>query len=279
MTGNDDYRISELKLLEHLADRTWSEGICVPAGSGQAAAIGVPQQLYADLIVTLLEDGYLHTRDADIRRGFGHIARSRDPADREHLVNTIWGSQIYHEMTVTYRGLRRIDELRESLRRDRVLEAFGILLDGRYIVSDLNHFLERLAGEPMSLLLADVDDFKRFNEEQGYKAGDAVLREVFGVIKRLVGDRGEAYRRGGEEIEVLLPYHDLAKSRALAEQIREKTESSTVLYADKQLQVTLSIGVAASPPLNPDGPALEAHAENGLKKAKEDGKNRVTVAS
>ena len=48
------------------------------------------------------------------------------------------------------------------------------MLDGRYIISDLIHFLERAKGEPVSLLFGDVDDFKQFNSKHGYKAGDAV---------------------------------------------------------------------------------------------------------
>jgi diguanylate cyclase len=127
--------------------------------------------------------------------------------------------------------------------------------------------------------MADIDNFKQFNEDHGYKGGDAVLRHVFSTIKQTVKDQGEVYRQGGEEILILLPYYDIDKGKALAERIREKVEKTTVPYEGKQLHVTLSMGVTASPPCNPDGPALEAYAENGLKQAKSTGKNRVVVSA
>jgi two-component system, cell cycle response regulator len=181
-------------------------------------------------------------------------------------------------VTVTYRGLRHIEELRDQLRRDRVLDRFGILFDGRYIVSDLIDFLERANGEPVSVLLADVDDFKRFNFDYGYKAGDAVLCHVFRTMRRTIAHRGEVYRRGGEEIEALLPYCDLDANEALARRVCEEVAKSIVSHDGKELLVTLSIGVAASPPSDSDGPGLEADAENALKRAKREGKNRVIVA-
>jgi diguanylate cyclase (GGDEF)-like protein len=159
------------------------------------------------------------------------------------------------------------------------LEAFGILLDGRYLVSDLNHFLERTNGESLCLLLADVDDFKQFNSNHGYKAGDAVLRHVFRIIKGAVSSRGEVYRRGGEEIVALLPYCGLDEGRMLAERIRDEIYRTPTSYEDRSLKVTLSIGASSSPPCNPDGPALEAYAENALKQAKSSGKNQVVISA
>src|SRR5205085_2706681 len=131
-----------------------SNGV-IMAGS-QSDSVGMTQNMYADLILTLLEDGYLHTGESEIYRGLSSYARTNDPADRDFTLNRLRASKIYLEMSVTYRGLRRIDELRDQLRRDRVLEKFGILLDGRYIVSDLIYFLERVNGASISLLLADV---------------------------------------------------------------------------------------------------------------------------
>jgi len=277
MLAITDPRIVELKLLENLANRSWDHGVSFAEGAGQYAALGLSQQMYADLLLTLFEDGLLHTTAEGIRNEIEKNERRKDITSRYHVLMALCTSRVYHAIEVTYRGLRRIEELRELLRRDRVLEKFGILLDGRYIVSDLIHFLERVNGEPISLLLADVDDFKRFNTEYGYKAGDAVLRHAFSTIKQTVSSRGEVYRQGGEEILILLPYCGIDEGKALAERIRDKIENTTVPYEGNQLHVTLSIGVTASPPCNPDGPALEAYAENGLKRAKSMGKNCVIV--
>ncbi len=234
--------------------------------------------MYADMVITLFEDGLLHTTTHGLWEKLRDYEERESIDARRNVLMYLCASHHYHDVEVTYRGLRRIDELRDLLRRDRVLEKFGILLDGRYIVSDLISFLERVGSESLSVLLADVDDFKRFNTECGYKAGDAVLRHVFSIIKQTVGGRGEVYRQGGEEIVVLLPYCHIDEAKALSERIREIVENSAVTYENRELHITLSIGVTASPPCNPDGPALETYAEIGLKQAKSKGKNRVVVS-
>lgn len=280
MIVTTDIRLIELKVLKNLADGTWASGVCTAEAAGQAAAVHLSQQMFGDLLVALFEDGFLQTGHEFLRNqlvSWG-IQRARGNwGFRDSVVVYLCTSSIFHPTTVTYRGLRRIDELRDQLRRDRVLERFGILLDGRYMVSDLIHFLERANGEPVSLIFGDVDDFKEFNTEHGYKAGDAVLRNVFSIARRQVGNRGEVYRRGGEEIVALLPYCNLEVSAALAESIRVEIENTAVSFEDRELQATLSIGVAASPPCDPDGPGLETHAEIALKQAKAKGKNRVLV--
>ncbi len=277
MPALSDLRIVELKVLENLAEDTWRFGVCFAAGAGQYDALGLTQQVFADLLLTLFEDGLIRITAESMRHALETYEERKDTTSRYHVIMALCTSSVYLTVELTYRGLRRIEELRDLLRRDRVLEKFGILLDGRYIVSDLIYFLERVNGEPISLLLADVDDFKQFNSNYGYKAGDAVLRDVFRIIKQAVSGRGEAYRQGGEEILVLLPYCGMDDGKSLAERIREKVEKTPVQYEGDELHVTLSIGVAASPPCNPDGTVLEANAENGLKQAKNLGKNRVVV--
>jgi diguanylate cyclase (GGDEF)-like protein len=272
-----DIRLIELKVLSNIADQTWSAGLVMTSGAGQHKELGISQQLYADMVLTLMEDGHLDTEDPEIKRLLCGYIRRDDPAERAGLLNRLRTYQAFLRVNVTYRGLRRVEQLREQLRRDRILESFGILLDGRYIVSDLIHLLERTDGDSLSLLLADIDDFKKFNSDHGYKAGDAVLRQVFRLFKQIVSNRGEVYRRGGEEIVALLPFSKIEEGRSVAERIREEVRKTPVAYDGKELHVTLSIGVAASPPCNPDGPALEVHAENGLKQAKASGKNCVVV--
>lgn len=274
-----DVRLTELRVLENLASRTWDSGISLGNAAGQTSALGISQRLYADLIVTLLEDRYLLNTSSspELKNLLLWHEHNKDQAGRNRILDFFSSSTIYIQMSVTYRGLRHIDALRDQLRSERILESFGILLDGRYLVSDLIHHLERMGGNSLSLLFADVDNFGQFNKMNGYKAGDAVLRHVFRTMKEIVGARGEVYRRGGEEVVALLPYCDLNEGREVAERIRDLVDRTPIAYETTNLHVTLSIGVSASPPCNPDGPSLEAHAEIGLKQAKSTGKNRVTV--
>src|ERR1041385_3869380 len=228
MLGITDPRMIELKVLENLADRTWEHGVLFTEG-GQYTALGLSQQMFADLILTLLEDGLLHTTAEGVRDDLEKYERRKDTASRRNVLMALCTTRPHIDIGVTYRGLRRMEELRDLLRRDRVLEKFGILLDGRYIVSDLIYFLERVNDEPISLIMADVDNFKQFNEDHGYKGGDAVLRQLYRTIKQTVNDRGEVYRQGGEEILILLPYCGIDEGKALAERIRENVEKTAVL--------------------------------------------------
>lgn len=279
MSVINDIRIVELRVLENLANRVWADGICTSEGAGQFSSLGLSQRMYADLLVTLYEDQLLNIEGDEIRDRIYNLETSHKPRFlRASLVSYLSTSPVFHCVSLTYRGLRRIDDLRDELRHDRVLERFGILLDGRYIVSDLIRFLESSNGAPVTLIFADVDDFKEFNTRYGYKAGDAVLRHVFTTAKRIIGNRGEVYRRGGEEIIAVLPYCELNVGENTAERLREEIANSLIAYEEQELHTTLSIGVAASPPFDPDGTSLETHAESALMQAKSEGKNRVITA-
>src|SRR5260370_31531710 len=119
-----DPRLIELKLLQNLADGTWRDGVCTAAAAGQGTALGLSQGIYADLLVTLHEDGLLTIGAGDIRNRLDDYERHKMTAFRESVIRMLSASNVFHQVTVTYRGLRRIDELRDQLRRDRVLERF-----------------------------------------------------------------------------------------------------------------------------------------------------------
>lgn len=278
MPNQFDPRLLELKLLQSIGNGVWRNGVCLALGAGQVEALDISQREYADLLLTMFEEGFLSPETDGIRNEVRDYQVNRTVSSRRQLVLWISVQHPFFDVSITYRGRRHIEELREQLRRDRVLEKFGILLDGRYIVSDLNYWLERTNGEPISVALADVDDFKQFNTDHGYKAGDQVLREIFCIFRDTVANRGEVYRRGGEEIIVLLPYCSDNACRDLVERIRESIANTTMRYEDTSLHATVSIGVASSPPCDPDGPALESHAEMELKRAKTEGKNCVRKA-
>lgn len=153
-------------------------------------------------------------------------------------------------------------------------------------------------GDSLSLLMVDVDDFKRFNDFYGHQAGDDCLRKVAGKIQQLAKRPGEVVARyGGEEFAVLLPNCSLSDSRDFAEYIRQKIyemaithEASTVLPF-----VTISIGVADSDSIatqstksligseryegsdlcDIEPSRLINQADNALYDAKISGKNRV----
>lgn len=146
--------------------------------------------------------------------------------------------------------------------------------------------LLRIMGEedlPLSVIMIDIDHFKKFNDRWGHDTGDRVLRHVSRIIREAVTYRGEAYRYGGEEITLLLPNTSSDEASITAERIRrsiydsplkrqsgEENESSQI-----PLSVTISLGVSTFPSVA--GSELLVAADQALFDAKKGGRNRVAV--
>lgn len=133
----------------------------------------------------------------------------------------------------------------------------------------------RAPGHHMSLLLADVDRFKAFNDAFGHQAGDEVLRAVAGAVRGAVRSFDIPARYGGEELAVVLPETDEDGAIAVAERIRQAVGRLAV----GPRPVTISIGVAAAPEDGASPAELVAAADRALYVSKETGRNRVTAAS
>jgi diguanylate cyclase len=136
-----------------------------------------------------------------------------------------------------------------------------------------------VSARPLSLLLADIDHFKQFNDTFGHQVGDQVLRLVAGVLTRSVKGRDRAARYGGEEFAVILPQTDLEGARNLAEQIRRTVAGNRIRSkTDGQDlgHITLSIGCAQYVPGEPLARLIQ-RADEALYRAKRAGRNRVRV--
>lgn len=131
-----------------------------------------------------------------------------------------------------------------------------------------------------SLLLLDVDHFKRFNDTHGHRTGDHVLRLVARLLSDNVKGRDSAARYGGEEFGIILSGADLDAGVTVAEQMRERLSSQRLIKrgtGEAVGQITISIGVAQHR-LNESGTALVERADHALYEAKRSGRNRVCAA-
>jgi len=126
-------------------------------------------------------------------------------------------------------------------------------------------------GEPMSLIMMDVDKFKSVNDTLGHPKGDAVLKDVGRAVEMVAADKGFAYRYGGEEISLLLPNHDMQAAAMVAERLRAVVEA----LQPGGLTVTASFGVATYPEHTSKQDELVVMADRALYVAKEKGRNRV----
>jgi diguanylate cyclase (GGDEF)-like protein len=135
----------------------------------------------------------------------------------------------------------------------------------------------RVSGEPIGLIVGDVDRFKEINDSHGHSTGDAVLRDVANVLRTQLRAFDLIYRLGGEEFLVLLPGADLEHTHMRAEVLRAAM-AATTMAADVRL--TMSFGVAASGPGSEfEYDAVFASADAALYEAKRGGRDQVIPES
>jgi diguanylate cyclase (GGDEF)-like protein len=145
----------------------------------------------------------------------------------------------------------------------------------RHFLTQAKTLMETSAryGDPLSLIMVDVDHFKKVNDTHGHVTGDKVLKGVAEILKKKVRG-GSAYRYGGEEMAVLLPKAELDGANQVAERLRSAIEAHKIAG----VKVTASFGVAQFEAGLADPPAFVEKADQALYKAKETGRNRVVAA-
>jgi len=160
--------------------------------------------------------------------------------------------------------------------------------DGLTGIYNRRHFFN-LAGQEfnlslrhereMSAIMMDIDHFKLVNDRYGHMAGDEVLREVSGRCRNVIRKTDVLGRYGGEEFAVVLPETNLAGARKVAETLRQNIAAVPFAVAVGELQVTISLGVAARTAETPSLDALLNRADEALYQAKKAGRNRVAAAN
>ena len=129
---------------------------------------------------------------------------------------------------------------------------------------------------PMSVISLDADHFKRLNDNHGHDAGDAVLRSVGELMRKMFDGDEVNCRFGGEEFVILLPETSAEAACMRAEALRVAVETMVIRYGDHNLpRVTLSLGVASFPEAGSEPQAILASADTALYRAKNEGRNRV----
>jgi len=137
---------------------------------------------------------------------------------------------------------------------------------------------QRLLSQRSSVLMLDLDFFKRINDAHGHAGGDAVLKHVAQIMRRSLREIDVVGRVGGEEFAIILPGADATHARRLAERLRETLAKTPVVLDGKTIAVTVSIGIATIGMHDRDADGTLARADKALYRAKENGRNRVEVA-
>ena len=133
-------------------------------------------------------------------------------------------------------------------------------------------------GDPMALIMIDIDFFKRINDEHGHAVGDTVLAQVGARLGGALRERDHVARIGGEEFACLLPGTEPEAVAAIAERLRSTIELAPVVTGIRAIEVRISVGAASRAAGDQSFSALLDRADNALYAAKRLGRNRVAMA-
>lgn len=180
------------------------------------------------------------------------------------------------QITIIIGNIKVFDEIYKYAKTDELTKIYN-----RRGIFDIlrNYYHPRYAELPLSILMIDIDYFKKVNDTFGHRVGDQVLNMVAKNMKNIIEDIGEIGRYGGEEFIVILPNIQLEKAEALAEQLRASVSQLTYIAENKsKIQITISIGISFRNEHDDSAYELCDRADKGLYEAKRSGRNQVCIA-
>lgn len=165
----------------------------------------------------------------------------------------------------------------EEIYRLMTRDALTGAMNKRVFDKELDRFFSLFLrhGNRMSLIMMDIDHFKKFNDKHGHLAGDKVLADLGEIIREEKRNEDIFCRFGGEEFVLLLPETGISGAVQIAERLRQRLSEHTFEFDDKKLDVTLSFGVAELTEGIRDKDQLVKQADNRLYMAKRQGRNQV----
>lgn len=164
-----------------------------------------------------------------------------------------------------------------KLEQMSVTDGLTQLINHRYLQEILSQEFKRYERDsiPFSLIMIDIDHFKKINDTYGHPVGDKVLIRVAHILKNSCREIDHVARYGGEEFATLLINTDSEGAKQTAERIRQSIAQDTLLIGDVSLRVTASLGIATCPDNCIDKRSLIDYADQALYQAKETGRNRI----
>lgn len=212
------------------------------------------------------------------------LLRALEAGVDDYLTKPFDAEELQARLHVGRRIIELQDELisaREALRFQATHDPLTGVFNRGGILNILKRELSRARrdGQPVGVIMADLDHFKRINDMHGHLAGDVVLREAVQRMASCVRAYDSVGRYGGEEFVVIVPAADAMGTVALAERIRVCVDASPVKMPAGAVGITLSLGVAVSGAQASDAQVLLCAADAALYRAKERGRNRVELAA
>jgi len=206
----------------------------------------------------------------------GCISLNSDQANMYNVPRLQFFSVLGYQMAASLKHIQRFSMVKKEAIYDTLTNLFN-----------RRHFEERLSAETqrafesesnLSLIMVDIDHFKKVNDTFGHDGGDKVLREIASLLKNSVRKHDTVARYGGEEFVLLLPGAPLDPTNMVAERIRRLVENTTFDMGQTQIHITISLGISNFPIHRMKSKEeLVKMADLALYEAKRGGRNRVCI--
>lgn len=231
------------------------DALCCDHQHGSVATIEIPMMARGELY------------------GLLTLEREGDAAPKELDAISDVASALADAMSLSLSNLA----LRDRLRTQALRDALTGLYNRRYMDDALQRYADQAnrTQSPLSLIMVDLDHFKKLNDDHGHALGDAVLAEAASSILAAIRPCDVACRYGGEELVILLPDCSLARATAMAEVMRKSIEQLSERHG---VPISASFGVSTIPETSKSDAAL-SDADKALYRAKKDGRNRVVAGA
>lgn len=180
---------------------------------------------------------------------------------------------------VRQRSFQRMRELSDKFEKQAMHDPLSGLLNRRGMLEELQREVARSQryNNPLTLMMCDVDYFKRVNDQHGHDKGDEVIQSLAHIFTSELRKQDSLSRWGGEEYLFLLPETTAVQAMQLAEKLRKKVETTSFQQQGKVFNVTVSIGIHQLGPKETINQAI-SKADTNLYQAKEQGRNRCVLA-
>lgn len=200
---------------------------------------------------------------------------------KESSKDEVWELKhsIYNMAVSLKHAFEELKEKQKELEELAYYDPLTGLPNRRFFFDHANLILEsaKRYRTPLTLLLIDLDHFKKINDTYGHEAGDLLLKNFTEVLRKNSRKSDLPARLGGEEFALLMPNTDLQQGRVVAERIRQCFQNSVIVYRGMEVRTTLSGGLAPFVPEVEEIDDLMRMADEALYKAKELGRNRIEV--
>jgi two-component system cell cycle response regulator len=211
------------------------------------------------------------------------LLRGLDMGVNDYIVRPLDPNEVVARVRTQVARKRHTDLLRSRIERSvemAITDSLTGLHNRRYMETHLKTLMEnaRTSGRPLSVLVADIDFFKRVNDTYGHDAGDNVLREFAARFRRNTRGIDLACRLGGEEFMIIMPDTEIRRAYQVGERLRACVAAEPFQVNSRtQLRVTASVGLACLERSDDTPETVFKRADEALYTAKREGRNRVVA--